>query len=154
MLAFGKKTPFSIMKKILSLLLLLTLFSCSDSGQINSCFSNFSFNEVVNLGNAEFVNLQVPGGSATTSVGGRRLLILRVGNDRYKAFDLQCPDGNCNSVMTYTAPTLTCPCTQKKYSSINGCPLNEDGQCLEDGSCFALVYIANKVGDNSLQITR
>lgn len=135
------------MKKIIYFILITTVLGCSNSAQVNSCFPNFSFNEVANLSNAEFVNLQVPGGVAYTTLGNRSLIIYRQSQSQYKVFDRLCPSGNCTSPMVMENLRIKCSCDGKEYNPLNGSPLDGEG-------CFALEYFANLVGNNSLQITR
>lgn len=141
------------MKKLLFLFVLLVVSSCGSEIVQNSCFNGVRFNEVINLNNPLFINLQVPSGSASANIGGRDILIIRR-NDRYQAFDLTCPKRNCTSKMTFDQLFLNCPCDNDRYSSLNGCPTDTNGQCLNDGSCFALEYNVLQINNASLQISR
>lgn len=142
------------MKKIVFIITCLILLSCSDNVVQNNCFLGVTLNEPINLNNPEFNNLLVPGGSAVTSILNRQILIIRQGNTGYKAFDLACPDGGCNSSMTFDGLVLTCPCDNKRYSSLNGAPIDENGALINDGSCFALEYNVVETSSTTLQITR
>ena len=134
------------MKKIFFLLILAIFLGCSNDDQINNCFPNFSFNETITLSNPQFIDLQVPGGNTSITLSSRNLIVIR-GNSNFKVFDLQCPEMDCNSVMTFDGLKLTCPCSGKEYSSLNGSSLDGEG-------CFALEYQTLLIGSNSLQITR
>jgi len=141
------------MKKIYILLLSFLLLNCSDDINSNNCFLGVFLNETENLSNPEFIDIQVPGGSTITTIGGRRVLIIRRTNTSFKAFDLECPNGNCSSPMTFDGLRLVCSCNNDMYSTLNGCPVDENGECIRDGSCFALEYTALLAG-NVLQIRR
>lgn len=134
------------MRKILYLLVFIVISSCGSEIVQNTCFSGVRLNEVINLNNPEFINLQVPNGSAITSIGGRTVLVIRR-NSHYQAFDLQCPQKNCGSPMTYDGLKLKCACDNKEYNSLNGSPLDGEG-------CFVLEYNVLQINSASLQISR
>lgn len=134
------------MKKVFFILISLILISCSDDNNINSCFSTIRLNETINLSNPQFIDIQVPGGSTITNVGGRNVVIIRRTNSSFKVFDLQCPENDCSSYMTFDGLKLICPCTDKEYNSLNGSPIDGEG-------CFALEYNAVRVNNNTLQIS-
>ncbi|MCH3880941.1 MULTISPECIES: Rieske (2Fe-2S) protein [Tenacibaculum] len=135
------------MKNLLLLLVFITFLGCSSDAINNNCFSNFSFNETIDLNNAQYIDIQVPGGSSITSVAARNLIIIRRTNTAYKAFDLKCPENDCTTAMTFDGLKLKCPCSDKEYSTLDGSPINGEG-------CFALEYSIFNVGNNTLQITR
>lgn len=135
------------MKKFIVILFSIFLFNCTDSLNNNSCFLGVVVNETVNLSNPQFINIQVPGGHTIANIGGRNLIIIRRSNSDFKAFDLQCPDGGCNTPMTFDGLKLICSCTNKEYNSLNGSPVNGEG-------CFALEYNVRLIGSGALQISR
>ncbi|MBA6155721.1 phosphoribosylaminoimidazole carboxylase [Tenacibaculum sp. S7007] len=143
------------MKKVFLLIIILISFSCSDNTLVNNCFSNLSFDELVDLSNPEFNAILTPGNHVITNEGGRNILIIHRGTTpKYKAFDLQCPERNCNSPMTFDGLFLKCSCDDVRYNSLSGCPVNNEGQCKNDNTCFALEYTVREISQTSLQITR
>ncbi len=135
------------MRKIIFALFFCTLLNCSNTDDLGNCFRGVSLNETINLSNPQFINIQVPGGHATANIGGRNLLIIRRSNSAFKAYDLQCPEGTCNSPMTFDGLKLICSCDDKEYNSLNGSPLDGEG-------CFALEYNVLQINNNALQISR
>ncbi len=142
------------MKNFTFCLIIIAFFSCGSNQPVNNCFNLTSFNQTINLTNAEFINLQVPGGSAMTNLAGRDILIIRRTSTQYKAFDLKCPEGSCNLPMVFDGLILSCTCDTKRYSTLNGCPINQAGACIDDGSCFVLEYHVFQSSSNTLQISR
>ncbi|WP_369048324.1 hypothetical protein [Tenacibaculum sp. UWU-22] len=141
------------MKKVFVSLLFFMFLSCGKEVIENNCFRGITLTETIYLKNAEFINLETPGRSATTNLGNRNIVIINTGSTpKYKAFDLQCPQKDCSSPMTINYPRLECPCSDKKYSMLSGCPINNNGNCIRDGSCFALEYNVIQTG-NTLQIS-
>ncbi len=134
------------MKKIIVVLSVFLLISCSDETVVNECFNDLNVSGIVNLTNPEFIELQVPGGFATTSIDGRNILLINTATSGFKAFDLACPEGSCGSIMTFDGLKLACPCTNKEYSSLNGSPINGEG-------CFALEYNVLEGNNGTLQIS-
>lgn len=135
------------MKKTLFLLLSILFISCSNNQVIGNCFLGISLNQTVNLSNPQFINIQVPGGHSIASIGGRNVLIIRRTSSAFKAFDLQCPEKDCSSPMTFDGLKLICSCSKKEYNSLNGSPINGEG-------CFALEYNVRQISNTALQISR
>ncbi len=133
------------MKKLLFLGVILLFFSCEDERITNNCFQGVRLNEVIYLNNPEFINLSVPSGSVVTNLQGRMVLIIRQ-RDTYKAFDLQCPEKDCTTPMSYNGLKLICSCDKKEYNSLNGSPIDGKG-------CFALEY-NTQINGNTLIISR
>ncbi|TYP97896.1 hypothetical protein C7447_10362 [Tenacibaculum adriaticum] len=121
--------------------------NCGSETVVNNCFLGISINETINLSNPEFIDLQVPGSHATTVLQGRNIIIIRRTSSEYKVFDLQCPEGECSSPMTFDGLKLICSCDQKEYNSLNGSPIDGEG-------CFALEYNVLHTSSSTLQITR
>ena len=137
----------TFMKNLAVLAILLVLLSCSDRPIINNCFEGITINATVNLSNPEFVDLQVPNGYTETNLSGRRILLIR-GNSRYRAFDLQCPERDCNTPMQFDGLLLDCSCSGKQYNYLQG-GVPQDGE-----GCSALEYTVSQTGSDRLQITR
>ncbi|MCH2034627.1 MAG: hypothetical protein MK202_14040 [Tenacibaculum sp.] len=135
------------MKNILILLIGFLLVSCTNDTNTNNCFFGVTLNETINLSNPQFIDIQVPGGHTIINLGGRRVLIIRRTTSSFKAYDMECPEGDCTSAMTFDGLKMICPCSQKEYNSLNGSPI--DGQ-----GCFALEYTALQISSTALQISR
>ncbi len=131
-------------KKIL-IVGLIVVFSCKNEQNIQNCFSGIKFNELIYLNNPEFLKLTVPGGNVISSLSGRVVLIIRKSSS-YKAFDLQCPEKDCDEPMIFDGLKLICSCSKKEYNSLNGSPIDGKG-------CFALEY-NTQINGNTLIISR
>ncbi len=132
----------------------LLLFNCSDNNSLNACFSEVIFNETINLSNPQFINIQVPGGYTVAKIARRNILLLRRDASTFKAFDLQCPEKDCLSPMDFDGLKLVCLCNSNEYSSLNGCPIDENGECIRGDSCFALEYTVSQIRNSTIQIRR
>ena len=141
-------TNYSFMKNLALLFSFILLINCSDDPIENECFSNISISGTINLTNPEFIDLQVPGGHAITTLQTRNVLIINSSTSGFKAFDLECPEGDCNTPMTFEGfgSPIVC-CNGKEYNHLNGSPINGDG-------CFALEYNVNQTSSSTLQISR
>lgn len=135
------------MKKLISIFCFIITLSCSDNIPTNNCFRGVSINAILDLTLPEFQELNIPNGEGQTIIQGRNVYIFRVGNS-YKAFDRQCPESNCNSLMTFDGVQIKCPCDDKKYNYLaNGAPINNEG-------CHALMYFVTKISNTQLRISR
>lgn len=135
------------MRKQLYLLILLFVISCSDNAPINNCFNGINMNAIIDLTLPEFQGLLVPSGQSQNTIQGRNVFLFRVGNN-YKAFDQQCPEKTCNSLMTFNGLEIICPCDNKKYSFLSdGAPLSGEG-------CHALMYLVSPINSSQLRISR
>ncbi|TDQ30204.1 Rieske (2Fe-2S) protein [Tenacibaculum caenipelagi] len=136
------------MKKLFFLFLIATCFSCSDSVPVNNCFSGVTMNAIIDLSLPEYSGLLVPGGESQNTIQGRNVFIFRTGTSGFKAFDQQCPNRNCNSLMTFNGVEITCPCDDKKYNYLaDGAPLDGEG-------CNALMYFVTPINNSQLRISR
>ena len=135
------------MKKIFCFFSLIILLSCSDNIPVNNCFRGVDMNTTINTRLSEFDGLLVPNGSSQNIIQGRNVYIFRTGNS-YKAFDQQCPERNCNSLMTFNGVQIICPCDDKKYSYLS------DGAPIDNEGCAALMYFVTKLNSSQLRITR
>ncbi|WP_408036474.1 hypothetical protein [Tenacibaculum aestuarii] len=98
--------------------------------------------------NVEPYNLLVPGGHSINYIAGRDILILNLNNNDFRVFDLQCPERDCSSPMTYDGLFIVCQCDGKLYNRIHG-GAPEDGK-----GCSALMYFATPLSGNRLRISR
>lgn len=136
------------MKKITYLFLMLICISCNDNIPVNNCFSSITMNAIIDLSLPEFEGLLVPGGQSQNVIQGRNVFIFRTGNSGYRAFDQQCPERNCASLMTFNGVEIVCPCDTTKYNYLaGGAPINGEG-------CNALMYFITPIGSNQLRISR
>jgi nitrite reductase/ring-hydroxylating ferredoxin subunit len=133
------------MKKFVFIFCVSVFINCTNQTDIADCFPGVSMYESIDLQNPEFIDLQVPTGSATTNLRTRNILIIRR-NTTYQAFDLECPEKDCTSSMDFDGLKMTCTCSQKKYNSLNGSP--DDGK-----GCFALEYNVSQISSSFLQIS-
>ncbi len=136
------------MKKILYLFIISIALSCSDNTPINNCFRGIELNAIIDLTLPEFQGLLVPSGSSQNTIQGRNIFIFRTGINGYKAFDQQCPETNCNSLMTFNGVQITCPCDDKQYNYL------ADGTPIDNKGCSALMYLVTKVNTSQLRISR
>ena len=134
------------MRKGFMLVLTMIFLSCANSGVDENCFPLININEVINLDLPQFIDLRVPGGHASARIGGRDILIIRR-NSNFQAFDLQCPEQDCTSSMTFDGLRLTCPCNQAAYNSLDGSPLTEGFVCP------AKEYLVENINGAILRIT-
>ncbi|MCT4699087.1 hypothetical protein [Tenacibaculum haliotis] len=145
------------MRKILCLLSLVMAISCSDNTTINGCFNDVNMNTIIDSSLSEHnispYNLLVPGGHSISFIEGRKVLISNLGNNNYRAFDLQCPSKDCTSPMEFNGLKLTCPCNKEQYSSLSGCLINSKGECVDNSSCSALMYFVTYLGNSKLRIS-
>ncbi len=135
------------MKKIFLLVIILISFSCSDNVPVNNCFNGVNMNAIIDLTLPEFQGLLVPSGQSQNTIQGRNVFIFRTGNS-YKAFDQQCPERNCNSLITFNGLEIICPCDDKKYSFLS------DGAPLDGEGCHALMYLVSPINSSQLRISR
>ncbi|CAM1352109.1 Rieske (2Fe-2S) protein [Tenacibaculum insulae] len=136
------------MRKILYLFSFIILLSCSDNTPVNDCFRGIDMNTIIDLSLPEYQGLLIPSGTSENSIQGRNIFIFRTGNSGYKAFDQQCPEATCNSLMTFDGVHIKCPCDDKKYNYLaNGAPIDNEG-------CAALMYFVSKISSSQLRISR
>jgi nitrite reductase/ring-hydroxylating ferredoxin subunit len=136
------------MKKIFYLFSLVITLSCSDNTTINDCFRGVNVNAIVDLTLPEFQGLLVPSGESQNTIQGRNIYIFRTGNSGYIAFDRQCPEATCNSLMTFDGIHIICSCDNKKYNYLSG------GNPIDGEGCNALLYFVTKISSSQLRISR
>ena len=134
------------MKKILLIFSLVFLTNCAKEEITNECFNNINITGTIQLSNPEFIDLLVPSGYTTTRIAGRDILIINTTSSGYKAFDLQCPEGDCSSSMTFDGTFIKCSCDDKQYNYLQG------GRPTDGEGCFALEYNVLE-GNGTLQIS-
>ncbi len=135
-----------MIKKILFFLFLAFSFSCSDNTQINDCFNGITVFEVLDLRLPAYQNLNINGLSVTATIDGRRIHIIRNNASDFVAFDLECPERNCNKPLKLNLPKITCECHDIDYNYLEGGrPINKEG-------CSMLMYSVFQRGNESLEI--
>ncbi|WBX71793.1 Rieske (2Fe-2S) protein [Tenacibaculum retecalamus] len=136
------------MKKIFYLFSFLITLSCSDNTPVNDCFRGIEINAIIDLTLPEFQGLLVPDGESQNIIQGRNIYIFRTGSNGYKAFDRQCPETTCNSLMTFDGVHIICPCDDKKYNYL------ANGAQIENEGCAALMYFVTQINSSQLRISR
>ena len=129
--SFTYKLHIITMQKSLLLLFLVILFSC-EKNDLNDCFGKVYLNETIFLNNSEFNDLIISPGWVTTYKGMRNIIILKNGinNPTYKVFDLECPNHDCTTPMTFDGVfKLTCKCDSSIYSVLDGSPQSNNANC-------------------------
>ncbi len=135
-------------KKIMFLCFCITVLSCSDNTQINDCFMDVHVSEVLNTRLPSNQLLTINGTSKTYSIDGRQIHIIRNNASDFIAFDLECPDRNCNTPLDITtnAPLITCTCHNRNYNYLQG------GALIGEEGCGMLMYTVNLIGSDAVQI--
>jgi len=138
-------------KKLLALILLLTLFSCNDDGNdFKDLLPEVPVNQTVFLNNPEFIDLQVVGGWAYTSGGISGIVIYHYGINTFIAFERSAPHLRpqaCSKMVVKNGLTMECSCDDSVFNILNGAPLT-------DGINYpARQYRVLNTGPNTLQIT-
>lgn len=138
---------FILMKKLIVFLVFLIFCACTNAPFQNQCLPNILVDEIINLNLPEFIDLNVTNGSATTTLGNRRIVIINRGST-FKAFDLECPEQHCASPMSYDGLKLICTCNQEEYNPLSG------GAPLTEGiECFAKEYFTQTINSNTIRIS-
>lgn len=116
------------MKKILIFTLgILLLFGCSKDSERNKnpFLPSYSFSYDINVNlpaysNLKFVNNPVI--IAQTGIGVNGVIVMKVGNSDYRAFEASCPNHYPNECtrMTIKGINAVCPCDDFEYSLFTG----------------------------------
>ena len=111
------------MKNIFLALICCCFFACGSSDDNNDCpLPNITVNETVFL-NIQ-TGLQVVGGSANIPGGISGILVYRLNNTQFLAWDRACPHlppQQC-SPMTFDGLLMTCTCDDTSFSILDGSP--------------------------------
>ncbi|PWG06125.1 Rieske 2Fe-2S domain-containing protein [Polaribacter aquimarinus] len=135
-----------MIKKILVFWFLVMSFSCSDNTQINDCFTGINIFEILNLRLPAYQNLNIDGLSVTATINGRNIHIIRNNASNFIAFDLECPERNCNKPLKLNLPKIICECHNIEYNYLEGGrPINQEG-------CSMLMYSVSLKGNEALEI--
>ena len=138
-------------KKLLMLLVILTLSSCNDDGNdFNDLLPDVPVNQTIFLNNPEFIDLQVVGGWAYSQGGISGIIIYHYGVDTYLAFERSAPHLKpqlCSKMTVNNGLTMQCSCDDSRFNILNGAPLT-------DGINYAArQYRVLTTGPSTLQIT-
>lgn len=136
------------MKKIIFVFSCILLLNCSSNTIVSECFKGIQVDEIINFQLPEYQNLLVDGGRVSSFIDGRNIQIIRNSSSNYLAFDLECPEQDCNSPMTFDSISITCPCSNKKYNYLQG------GAPVDGNGCAALIYLVEPISSTSIRITR
>jgi len=133
-------------KKAGFLLLITFILGCGSNGTINNCFPFINMNETIDIDLPQYLDLQVPSGHVSTTLSGRRVIIIRR-SSTFQAFDLKCPEQDCSTPMSFDGLKMKCPCDNSEYNSLNGSALTEGF------SCFAKEYLVEPLNGSILRIS-
>lgn len=134
-------------KKIGFLVCFCLFISCSDSGNLGNCIRTFNVSVGTDLNNPGLINAQTPGGFAILPGGNKGILLFNKNGTDFVAFDLFCPQGNCDEPMVFENRLLKCTCDDSTYSVDFGGTPQTDGFL-----CPAIEYRVTRNG-SSIRIT-
>lgn len=139
------------MKKLLVLFLALTLYNCVDNKKNDDILPYVQVNETIDLNLPEFINLNVPGGTAYASGGLKGLIIYNINGTQFKAFERAAPhlpiSSSCSQMVVQNGIKMVCPCDDSEFNILNGQPLT-DGV-----DKFAREYLVTNLNGTVLRIT-
>lgn len=148
--ALTNKLEIKTMRKLLLICLFFSLFSCEK----NDTFDLLPIVPVdirINLNLPQYIELQIPGNWNDSTVGGIRGIFIQnigIGTPPFKAFELACPNNDCNAPMVFDGSLkFKCPCDNSEYSVIDGSPQTAGN------SQFAREYKVIVISDTELIIT-
>lgn len=137
------------MRKFLYLCLLIPFLSCEKNETID-LLPDTDVSVVINLDLPQYIDLQIPSGWVTTTHGIQGIFIQNtgIGSNPYKAFELACPNNDCDETMTFDGSLkFKCSCDDSEYSVLDGSP-QTDGNAQ-----FAREYQTYLISQSSLNIT-
>lgn len=106
----------------------LLFFSCNKDEQINNnnpYLPNYPVNLQIDTNLPAYDRLKFVSNPKYINIAGagvRGIIVMKVGEGLYNAFDAACPNqalSNC-STMTINGLNAVCPCDEKQYSLFNG----------------------------------
>ncbi|WP_309608784.1 hypothetical protein [Flavobacterium sp.] len=114
------------MKKLF-LLLILSVISCSKDKVINDnpYIQNYSFSTIVNTSLPSYSQLEFAGNPVLidgAGIGLKGIIVMKVGNNDYRAFEASCPNqypSDCTK-LTINGINAKCTCDDKEYSLYTG----------------------------------
>jgi nitrite reductase/ring-hydroxylating ferredoxin subunit len=104
---------------------ILLILGCKDNS-LNSNIPYVAVNIYISLQDPEFIDLTVPSGSVNVTGGSRGIVVYRVNQDEFKAYDRHCtyvPSSTCGIVeMENSGVTLRDNCCSSVFSIFTGFP--------------------------------
>ncbi len=114
------------MKKVIFAFITILVFSnCSSDFQNNDILPYVQVNETIDLNLPEFVDLNVPGNWAYGRGGLKGIIIYRLNNTSFKAFERAAPHiqlSACSQMVVENSLIMKCPCDDSEFQIINGAP--------------------------------
>lgn len=111
--------------QVFTFFILFTTTSCKDEFT-RSNIPNVPVNIYISVQDPEFIDLTVPTGWVNVTGGSRGIIIYRINQDEFKAFDRHCtfdPSSSCGIVeMDLNNVTLSDPCCGSIFSVFSGFP--------------------------------
>ncbi|MBR9831902.1 hypothetical protein GYB57_07140 [bacterium] len=111
--------------RLTTLLFILMAIGCDDN-TTNSNIPNVAVNIYLSLQDPEFIDLTVPSGSVNVTGGSRGIVVYRVNEDEFKAYDRHCtyaPSSSCGIVeMENSGVSLRDNCCGSVFSIFSGYP--------------------------------
>ena len=119
-------TKYISMKKLGVIILLLSLFSCSNTDDPNTILPYVPVNETVYLNNPSNNNLLSVGGWVEISGGIKGIVVYHAGIENYLAYDLACPHLSpsvCSKMIVEDGLNMECTCDNTKFAlALGGAP--------------------------------
>ena len=139
------------MKKYILVIITLIFFSnCTNNAQNNDILPHVQVNETVNLSLPEGQDLNVPGGWTTIQGGLSGIIVYRINQDQFKAFERAAPHipmSGCSQLVVENNIRMRCPCDDSEFNILNGAPLT-------DGVSYsAREYLVTNLNGSVLRIT-
>jgi len=79
----------------------------------------------LNINNAENTVLRVPGGSRIVSGGLNGVVVYRITESKFGAYELTCPyEEERNCILEQEGAVVTCPCCESAFSLLDGSKLS------------------------------
>ena len=115
------------MKRYFFLIFTIVLFSCSKDRQVNNnpFLPNYPFTIDLNTSLPSYSQLQFASNPiliTTPGIGIKGIIVMKVGENDYRAFEASCPNqipSDC-SLLTLDGINAICPCDSKVYSLFTG----------------------------------
>lgn len=111
--------------RLFAILSLFISMGCKDDFS-GSNIPNVAVNIFISLQDPEFIDLTIPSGWVTVTGGSRGILIYRISQDEFKAYDRHCtfnPSSSCGIVeMDLSGVTLSDACCGSIFSVFSGIP--------------------------------
>jgi nitrite reductase/ring-hydroxylating ferredoxin subunit len=119
------------MKKYFFLLVTFIIISCNKNNVVseNQYLPNYSFSVDINTNLPSYNNLLFPSNPLlidNAGVGINGVIVMKVGEGDYRAFEASCPNQPLTpcSKMTLKGVNAVCPCDTKEYSLYTGVALS------------------------------